>query len=124
MIFLRHLVGSFGIDGIFALAGVIFIALYKKKEKKKKEKEALGTDKDKDTDTDMDMDTDTDADTNSDMKLANFCLASIWRYSPCSVVWLNDFIPWRKSQQRYELVVSFSNENNDVQTHGVIETVL
>jgi hypothetical protein len=35
---------------------------------------------------DMDMDTvtdtDADTDTDSDIKLAHFCLESIWRYSP------------------------------------------
>jgi hypothetical protein len=55
-------------------------------KKRKKEKEASGTDKDKNTNMDMDMETDTDADTDSAMKLANFCLASIWCFIPCSVV--------------------------------------
>ncbi len=79
---------------------------------------------DKDKDTDMDTETDTDADTDSAMKLANFCLASIWRYSPCSVVWLSDLISWRKSQQHCELIMPFSNENNNVQIHGAIGTAL
>jgi hypothetical protein len=37
-----------------------------------------------DTDADVDMvtDTDADADTDTDIKLAHFCLESIWRYSP------------------------------------------
>jgi hypothetical protein len=94
----------------------------KKKEKRKRKKKASGMDKDKDTD--MDTETDTDADTDSAMKLANFCLASIWRYSPCSVVWLSDLISWRKSQQHCELIMPFSNENNNVQIHGAIGTAL
>jgi hypothetical protein len=73
---------------------------------------------------DTDMDTDTDVDTDSVMKLANFCLASIQRYSPCSVVLLSDVISWRKSQWRNELVPPFPNENDDLQIRRAIGTAL
>ncbi len=47
---------------------------------------------------DMDTDRDTDTDTDSNMKLANFRLTSIQRYSPCSAIWRSDVRSWCKSQ--------------------------
>ncbi len=104
------------------MSDVIFMGPYEKKEKRRLKKEYSGTDRDKDTDMDTDKDTDTDRD--SDMKLANFCLVSIWHYSPWSAVWMSNVISMCKSQQHFELVAPFSYVNGDMKIHSAIGTAL